>query len=287
MSAKSWRLIARVAIRLLLSAFVALIALALAVLVVLPKAVHGAALTVLTGSMTPTIPVGSVVLDRPVDPGTLHVGDIATYQKAPGKAEYITHRIIKIDASRSPVMFTFKGDANRGEDIVPVPATAIRGKVWFHVPYLGAIRDTLHTRGGMSGLAMLLLIGYVGVQLAGARRDKTVSDGAVDKDETKVFTRVHVSQSPRSVVMATIPTASFAPLASEVRERVGAGLIIATTDDSVTVLLPDDGLRGGQTSELLRSLKATDVATATFDHNDGEPMSSIDVLRRRVVVSHA
>ena len=49
------------------------------------------ALTVLTGSMTPEIPVGSVVIDRPVDPGMLKVGDVATYQKVPGVDEYITH----------------------------------------------------------------------------------------------------------------------------------------------------------------------------------------------------
>jgi hypothetical protein len=99
-------------------------------------------------------------VDRPVDPGTLHVGDIATYQKAPGVNVYITHRIIKIDASKSPTMFTFKGDANRGPDINAVPATAIRGKVWFHVPYLGSIRDAIHTKRGVGGIAALVLALY-------------------------------------------------------------------------------------------------------------------------------
>src|SRR4051812_26579357 len=123
-------------VRVLLVALLALLSFAIAVLLVLPRATHGVALTVLTGSMTPLIPVGSVVVDRPVDPGTLHIGDIATYQKTPGKAEYITHRIIAIDPSKTPTLFTFKGDANRGPDVQPVPATAIRGKVWFHVPHL-------------------------------------------------------------------------------------------------------------------------------------------------------
>jgi signal peptidase len=53
----------KVALGLLLAVIVG----ALAVLTVVPRAVHGSALTVLTGSMTPTIPVGSVVVVRPVD----------------------------------------------------------------------------------------------------------------------------------------------------------------------------------------------------------------------------
>ena len=160
MASKSWRRIAQWSIRLLLLAVLGLVTCAIVVLTLIPRATHGVALTVLTGSMTPGIPVGSVVIDRPVDPGTLHVGDVATYQVAPNKSEYVTHRIVKIDTSKTPTLFTFKGDANRGPDITPVPATAIRGKVWFHVPHLGSIRDALHTRGGLAGVAILALAGY-------------------------------------------------------------------------------------------------------------------------------
>jgi signal peptidase len=133
------------------------------------------ALTVLTGSMTPEIPVGSVVIDRPVNPGTLEVGDIATYQKAPGVDEYITHRVVAVHPETTPVTITFKGDANRGADIDPVPATAIRGQVWFHVPYLGTIRDGLQshgTRGLALAVVLLLLGGYSIVQIVGGLRDR-------------------------------------------------------------------------------------------------------------------
>jgi signal peptidase I len=149
-------------VRVALCALLALVLGAVTVLLVLPRATHGVALTVLTGSMTPDIPVGSVVIDRPVDPGTLHVGDIATYQKAPGVNEYITHRIVAIDSSTTPTTFTFKGDANRGPDITPVPASAIRGKVWFHVPYLGSLRDTIS-----DSLGRVVLIGIVAAGLGG------------------------------------------------------------------------------------------------------------------------
>ncbi|MGN6129547.1 MAG: hypothetical protein ACTHOK_04325, partial [Nocardioidaceae bacterium] len=55
---------------LVLLAFALAVGATLVVLVVIPRATHGSALTVLTGSMTPEIPVGSVVVVRPVDPGT-------------------------------------------------------------------------------------------------------------------------------------------------------------------------------------------------------------------------
>lgn len=171
MRPEHWKQIAKWSARLFGTVLLLLIAAALVVLVVLPRAVHGQALTVLSGSMTPTLPVGSIVVVRPVDPGTLRAGDIATYQVAPGKAEYITHRITKINTSTAPTSFTFKGDANRGPDPKPVPAGAIRGKVWFDVPYLGAIRDSLHGEGGLALLGMIVLSGYALIQLASAAKD--------------------------------------------------------------------------------------------------------------------
>lgn len=163
---------------------------AVTVLIVIPRATNGVAMTVLTGSMTPGIPVGSVVIDRPVDPGTLRVGDVATYQAEPGVEKYVTHRIVAIDTDTTPTTFTFKGDANRAADIDPIPATAIRGQVWFHVPYLGTIRDALQSHG-MRGLvlaAVLVILGgyslfqiYSGLRDS-ARKRRSGGEGAASSD---------------------------------------------------------------------------------------------------------
>jgi signal peptidase I len=170
-----------------LSLLLAVIVGALAVLTVVPRAVHGSALTVLTGSMTPTIPVGSVVLVRPVDPGTLHVGDVITYQKEPGKPEYITHRITAIHTGTTPVTLTTKGDANRGADPWSVPVTAVRGKVLFHVPYLGTARNAVSGGAIALPLAILGLLGYAVAQLLAARGDKKAA-GARSRPEPLVAT---------------------------------------------------------------------------------------------------
>ncbi len=53
-------------------------------------------LTVLSGSMTPAIPTGALVVDDPVR-GTaatrLHVGDVISFHSVPGSPTVITHRI--------------------------------------------------------------------------------------------------------------------------------------------------------------------------------------------------
>lgn len=251
MTVKSWRRIATWAIRILLFAVLGVIAFALAVLTVLPRATHGVALTVLTGSMTPGIPVGSVVVDRPVDPGTLHVGDIATYQKEPGKAEYITHRIVKIDAAKTPTMFTFKGDANRGADITPVPATAIRGKVWFHVPYLGAIRDALHTKGGLAGVAMLVLAGYAFYQGTSVLKDrrKTGRESGADID-------VHSAAGRYSVLM-TLRTDMFDGLSPDTVARTYGGTVVDNNENDFTMLIRQVD-RARDALELIDALDSSD-----------------------------
>jgi len=220
-------------VRLVLLALLAVVAGGAFLVVVLPRATHGSAMTVLTGSMTPTIPVGSVVLVRPVDPGTLRVGDVATYQPKAGKAEFITHRVLKIDSSTTPTTFTFKGDANRGADIAPVSAEQIRGKVWFHVPYLGAIRDGLHGKGGFTLVAMLLLVGYAISQLSSGLKERRRTPPTFSVD--------------RPVVVAVVDKAA---LAARMQQSVvdaahaWSALIVEETEKTATLLLtpPPDGL---------------------------------------------
>ena len=189
-------------------------------------------MTVLTGSMTPGIPVGSIVLVRPVDPGTLQVGDVATYEKTPGKAVYVTHRIAKIDTSATPTRFTFKGDANRGPDINPVVPKQIRGKVWFHIPYLGAIRDGLHGKGGLTLVAMLVLAGYALSQVAAGLRERKEKQqdpaGAIDLP------------TDRRLVVATLGidrlAARLALSPAEAATEWG-GVLVHEDDESCTVVL--------------------------------------------------
>jgi signal peptidase len=162
-------------VRLLFCALAAVLAAVLTVLVIVPRLTHSTALTVLTGSMRPAIPAGSVVIERKVDPTALRVGDIATYQQTPRRAVYITHRIKAIDTTTTPMLLTFKGDANDVVDPMPVPVTAVRGKVWVEVPYVGRLRQVF-AGGGLRTVALILGVLGLGVysvsQIVAGLRDR-------------------------------------------------------------------------------------------------------------------
>ncbi|MDY7558549.1 S26 family signal peptidase [Cryobacterium sp. 10C3] len=49
-------------------------------LIVVPKATGSTPLTVLTSSMEPTLPPGTLIIVRPVTPDEIRIGDVVTYQ---------------------------------------------------------------------------------------------------------------------------------------------------------------------------------------------------------------
>lgn len=196
----------QLAARILLGLILAAVCAALALLTILPRAVGGNALTVLSGSMSPRIPVGSVVLVRPVDPYAIKLGDIITFQRESGREGLSTHRVIEIHEGPSSLAFTTKGDANQKADSSPVPAEAIEGRVWFSIPHLGTIRSALGIRGSGLGLLTLGLISYALVQVVSALRDRRtdVSAGTSTQPSTEAA-EMHQLQ----LLVVTLPITVF------------------------------------------------------------------------------
>jgi signal peptidase len=167
-------------------AIAAMVGVALLTLI-LPRVTGGASLTVLSGSMSPQIPTGSVVLVRPIEPEQIRVGDVITFQAEPGVARFVSHRVVRIerDGASGALSFVTKGDANPGEDLDPVPAGAVRGRVWFHVPYAGTASDIVRSPQGMLLLVVLPAGLYiVGELLAGRRARRSAVDEADDVAES-------------------------------------------------------------------------------------------------------
>ncbi|MGY1707629.1 signal peptidase I [Geodermatophilus sp. SYSU D00697] len=125
--------------------------------VVYPMVTGGAALAVLSGSMTPGLPVGGMVFTKPVeDPAALQVGDVITFLRSPEGPELVTHRIIAVDDSSGAPVFTTQGDANNAPDLDQVPASAVRGELWFSVAELGRAAAILHSPKGLGFLVVLV-----------------------------------------------------------------------------------------------------------------------------------
>ncbi len=115
-----------------------------AILIVIPKVAGATPLTVLTNSMAPGLPPGTLIIVRPVDPDDIKIGDVVTYQIHSGEPDVITHRVIGIDAKGAEKRFVFQGDNNGAPDADLVRAIQIQGRLWYSVPYVGFINSAVN-----------------------------------------------------------------------------------------------------------------------------------------------
>lgn len=130
----------------ILSTILLLILLVLACLLFVPNLLGYQSFAVVSGSMEPTYPVGSIVYAKETPFNELEVGDIISYSIS--EDTKVTHRITAIDTEKQ--QFTTKGDANNTEDGEPVNYSSVIGKVVFDVPYLGYLSQYIRTPLGIA-----------------------------------------------------------------------------------------------------------------------------------------
>lgn len=109
-----------------------------ALAIVVPRLANGTALTVVTSSMEPALPPGTLVVVTPTAAEDIQPGDVLTYQLRSGEPTLVTHRVtqqlLTADGER---LFITQGDANPHADPDPVREVQVRGTVWYAIPYLG------------------------------------------------------------------------------------------------------------------------------------------------------
>lgn len=137
-----------------------LVAAALAIAV--PRILGGTTLTVLTGSMQPTINPGDVVAVIPTDPTELKEGDVITFQPNSGDPLLITHRIITVSNTAGERAFVTRGDANSADD-PEIIADQIHGRVLYVIPYIGWVNNIAG-----SAAPILIIAAAVTLIVAGA-----------------------------------------------------------------------------------------------------------------------
>lgn len=125
--------------------------------------------TVVTESMEPEIPVGSLVLVKGTDPETLEKGDVVSYERVRDPGTIITHRVIENTPDTREL--TTKGDANEVNDLEPVPYDNVVGKVALTIPKIGKLAARFSTLAGKVLLGALLVVGYLLTVLAGRMRE--------------------------------------------------------------------------------------------------------------------
>ncbi|MDQ0620077.1 signal peptidase I [Arthrobacter globiformis] len=120
--------------------------------------------TMLTGSMSPGINPGDVVVTVPVPVEELRIGDVITYSIPVDDHRVETHRIVEMTTAGGVATVQTKGDANPGVD--PWKAVLSGNRVYRHVatvPYLGTVIRTLREPVTRS----VLLYGATGVLVVG------------------------------------------------------------------------------------------------------------------------
>jgi signal peptidase len=159
---RSLRTIARVTTALVAGAVVAFVAGYAALLAAGFKPV-----AVYSGSMRPTLGVGSLAVDRVVPASSVRAGDVITFNDPYTKGRLITHRIAKIVPTNHGLAYRTKGDANAARDPWAIQLHDKVGRVAFDVPLAGYVLWYAHTR---EIRALLLVVFAVFVLTAALRR---------------------------------------------------------------------------------------------------------------------
>ena len=108
--------------------------------IVVPKFGGGQPYSVLTGSMRPSYPPGTLIVVKPTQADTIGVGDVITYQIRSGDPEVVTHRVVEVTrADDGEPRFITRGDANNVNDDPAVRPVQVRGELWYSIPYLGYV----------------------------------------------------------------------------------------------------------------------------------------------------
>ena len=133
--------------------------------------------TVISGSMEPEYPVGTLIYVKEVDAFELESGDVITFML--NEDTVATHRIVEVvpdETDPSVIRFRTKGDANAAEDGKLVHYKNVIGTPIFQIPYLGYVANYVQSPPGMyvaiAGAAFVLMLSFIPDLFAGEDKEK-------------------------------------------------------------------------------------------------------------------
>lgn len=137
-----------------------------ALLVLLAAVLVGAALgyraiDVKSGSMTPALRVGDLIISKAVRPVSVRPGQIITFRDPFLDEQLVTHRVVSVRADGGVVHFVTKGDANTATEQWTIPTGGSLGRETLRVPQLG-----LWLSRAAGPVAWILAIGLAGLGVA-------------------------------------------------------------------------------------------------------------------------
>lgn len=119
-----------------------------------PRLMGLQAYAIVSGSMEPNFPVGSLVYAEPYAPEALQPGDAAVFWR---KGDVIVHRVEENDREKQELIT--RGDANDGIDAHPALYKNVVGRVVSQIPMVGHFISALTSLPGKFILGWIVLMG--------------------------------------------------------------------------------------------------------------------------------
>lgn len=166
----------------LIGTLMLLVVIGLAVPLTVPNYMGYQVYNVVSGSMEPTIPIGSVIYVKGRDPVEIEKGDIIAFRSGDS---VIMHRVV--DNKIVEGTFTTKGDANDTEDINEVPYASLVGIVERHIPVLGQILILFGSTFGRTCMICFAACGALLNILGGRFRDTMDYEAEQDRQREELI----------------------------------------------------------------------------------------------------
>ncbi|GHH98289.1 signal peptidase I SipW [Neobacillus kokaensis] len=144
-----------------------------------PKVFGYELMSVLSGSMEPSIKTGSIIAVKPIsNVSQLKKGDVITFKAADSPDTLITHRIIEVQKVKDSLQFVTKGDNNDSKDSSAVTSDRVVAKYsGFTIPFLGQLFEFMQSKTGAIWLmivpgVLLILYSIVNIWITISRFEK-------------------------------------------------------------------------------------------------------------------
>lgn len=142
---------------------IALVVVSLALAYLITPIFGNKVLIVRSGSMTPTLPVGSLVVVRPkpeiISPLPIaplyRPGNVISFEDSRSPKTVTTHRVVSYKIEEGRTLYETKGDANMESDKTLVTERHILGATFLTVPYLGQLFSFTKTAFGFLLLVLM------------------------------------------------------------------------------------------------------------------------------------
>jgi len=139
-----------------------------------------------SGSMSPLLNTGDLVVTRPVEAQAVSVGDVIVVHSVQGADSLLCHRVVAIERNPS-ITFQTKGDANALADPFTVPAQNLVGELAFSIPHAGYTVLFIQTRAGFLVSLILPGIAIIAICLRSLKAEltRTIKKEIPDRESEK------------------------------------------------------------------------------------------------------